>query len=116
MDNWQNDQYVKNWFELLGNARTIKNYINAFPKFLDWIAENTEYKTPSQIIESRIEHLTSKDLLKRRYWEMQLIKFKNSLEGKDMRMATIHGYLKTPMSFLNFSISELESFNPIMLL
>ena len=115
MDNWQNDQYVKNWFELLGNARTIKNYINAFPKFLDWIAENTEYKTPSQIIESRIEHLTSKDLLKRRYWEMQLIKFKNSLEEKDMRMATIHGYLKTPMSFfsrngvkLSFARGELK--------
>jgi hypothetical protein len=71
MENWQNDKYVQNWFELLGNERTIKNYSNDFPKFLDYIAETTEYKTPTEIINSRLEHLTTKDLLKRRFWEQQ---------------------------------------------
>jgi site-specific recombinase XerD len=115
MENWQNDKYVQNWFELLHNERTIKNYSREFPKFLDWMAENTEYKTPTDIINSRLEHLTTKDLLKRRFWEMQVVKFKNSLEEKNLRMATIHGYLRTVQSFfskngvkLSFSRGELK--------
>ena len=30
---WVNDKYVKNWFELLGNERTIANYRDEFPIF-----------------------------------------------------------------------------------
>ena len=59
MEDWENDKYVKNWFALLGNERTIKNYSGDFPKFLKYIAAHTEYKTPTAIINSRLEHLTS---------------------------------------------------------
>jgi hypothetical protein len=115
MENWIEDKYVKNWFQLLGNARTIKNYSVDFPKFLEYVAAQTPYKTPTEIIKSRLEHLTSQDIIKRRYWEMLTVKFKNYLETKDLRMATIHGYIRTVMSFfskngvkLSFSRGELK--------
>jgi len=115
MNNWQEDKYVKNWFELLGNERTIKNYSVDFPKFLEYVKAQTTYTTPTEIIESRLEHLTSQDLIKRRYWEMLTVKFKNYLETKNLRMATVHGYLRTVMSFfskngvkLSFSRGELK--------
>ncbi len=31
-NDWKTDKCVKNWFELIGNERTIKNYSNDFPK------------------------------------------------------------------------------------
>jgi site-specific recombinase XerD len=98
---WTSDKYVQNWFELLGNERTIKNYKNDFPKFLVYIQENTEYKTPTEIINSRLQQLTTQDLLKRRFWEQQVVKYKNSLEEKNLRMATIHGHIRTVMSFFS---------------
>ncbi|MCW4018067.1 MAG: tyrosine-type recombinase/integrase [Candidatus Bathyarchaeota archaeon] len=98
---WTSDKYVQNWFELLGNERTIKNYKNDFPKFLAYIQENTEYKTPTEIINSRLQQLTTQDLLKRRFWEQQVVKYKNSLEEKNLRMATIHGHIRTVMSFFS---------------
>lgn len=114
-DEWLNDKYVQNWFEILGNERTIRNYKREFPKFLAWVRKNTEYKTPTEIIDSRLEHLTTKDLLLRRFWEQQVIKYKNSWEEKDLRMATIHGYIRTVQSFfskngvsLSFSRGELR--------
>jgi hypothetical protein len=60
MENWKEDKLVKNWFELLGNERTIRNYSEGFLKFLKYVRTQTPYKTPSQIIESRLEHLTIK--------------------------------------------------------
>lgn len=115
MDNWKNDKYVKNWFQLLGNERTIKNYSGDFPKFLKYVKAQTPYETPTEIIDSRLEHLTSQDIIKRRYWEMVTIKFKNYLETKNLRMATIKGYIRTVMSFfskngvkLSFSRGELK--------
>lgn len=98
---WTNDKYVQNWFELLGNERTIKNYKNDFPKFLAFIQETTEYKTPTEIINSRLEQLTTNDLIKRHYWEQQIIKYKNNLEEKNLRMATVHGHIRTAMSFFS---------------
>jgi integrase len=100
-ENWIDDKYVKNWFELLGNERTIKNYKNDFPKFLTFIQETTPYKTPTEIINSRLENLTANDLMKRRFWEQQVIKYKNSLEEKNLRMATVHGHIRTAMSFFS---------------
>lgn len=58
-NNWKDDKCVKNWFELIGNERTISNYSHDFPKFLAWAYENTPYKSPSEIIQSRIKSLTS---------------------------------------------------------
>jgi len=51
-ETWKEDKFVKNWFELLGNKRTIQNYSGEFPKFLKYIEAQTPYKTPSQIIEN----------------------------------------------------------------
>lgn len=67
---WLNDKHVKNWFENLKSDRTISNYKERFPRFIEWCK-----KTPTEIIKSRLEHLTTQDLEKRRYWEQQLIKF-----------------------------------------
>ena len=47
-ETWKEDKFVKNWFELLGNKRTIQNYSEEFPKFLKYIQAQTPYKTPSQ--------------------------------------------------------------------
>jgi site-specific recombinase XerD len=102
-NNWKDDKCVKNWFELIGNERTISNYSHDFPKFLAWAYENTPYKSPSEIIQSRIKSLTSTDMVKRRYWEQQLVKYKNSLEEKNLRMATVHGHIRTIMSFFSKS-------------
>ena len=112
---WLTDKCVKNWFELIGNERTISNYSHDFPKFLTWAYENTPYKSPSEIIQSRIENLTSQDMIKRRFWEQQVVKYKNNLETENLRMATIHGKIRTVMSFfaksgvkLLFSRGELK--------
>jgi site-specific recombinase XerD len=74
-EKWQQDQYVKNWLENLKSERTVSNYKERFPKWLEWIKQ-----TPTQIIKSRLEHLTTQDLQKRRYWEKQLVKFTRHLE------------------------------------
>ena len=100
-ESWKEDKFVKNWFELLGNKRTIQNYSGDFPKFLKYIEAQTPYKTPSQIIESRLEHLTTQDLLKRRYWENQTVKYKNYLESKNLRVATVKSHIRTVMSFFS---------------
>jgi site-specific recombinase XerC len=114
-NDWKNDKAVQNWFQLIGNARTINNYSYDFPKFLNWVVENTPYKTPSEIIQNRVESLTTTDMQKRRFWEQQVIKYKNSLEAQNYRMATVHSSLRTIMSFfaksgvkLLFSRGELK--------
>ena len=73
---WLEDKHVKNWFENLKSDRTVSNYKERFPRFLEWVKQ-----PPSQIIQSRLEHLTTTDLAKRRYWEQQLIKFTRHLES-----------------------------------
>jgi site-specific recombinase XerC len=115
MKDWENDKYVKNWFALLGNERTIKNYKGDFPRFLKYVEAHTPCKTPTDIIESRLQHLTSQNLIERRFWEMQTIKFKNYMETKNLRMATVKGYIRTVQSFfskngvkLSFSRGELK--------
>jgi hypothetical protein len=120
-NDWQNDKYVKNWMELLGNERTEENYKRDFPKFLEWIAAdngdgqpNTPYRTPTDIIDSRLQHLTTVDIVKRQYWEKVVIKYKNYLQtvrqenGKPYRMATIHGHLRTVQSFFSKNGAKLQ--------
>lgn len=31
------DKYVENWFEQIGNSRTIRNYTREFPRFLEFV-------------------------------------------------------------------------------
>jgi site-specific recombinase XerD len=107
-NDWTEDPKVKEWFELLNNERTIKNYRNEFPKFLEFVQKTTDYKTPSQIVQSRMEQLRSMDMNEKRYWETVVTKFKNSLENEDMRMNTIHSYLRTTRSFFSKNHVKLE--------
>lgn len=95
-DSWLENKYVKNWFEQIGSERTKINYRREFPKFLEWIK-----KTPTEIIESRLEHLTTTDIAKRQFWEQQLIKYMHFLEGKGLRSDTVKGYLRSVQSFFS---------------
>jgi len=103
------DSYLKNWFDQLKAPRTLKNYKRQFPVFLEWIK-----KTPTEIIESRFEHLTTKDLSKRRYWEIQLVKFTRYLEtlkddkGKrKLGIWAVRSYQKCVQSFFSHNGSRL---------
>jgi integrase len=98
---WLNDACVKKWFEIVNDKRTIENYTREFPYFLDFVKANTEYKTPSQIIESRIQHLKSDDMNVRRFWEDMGIKFMHVLEDKEYRESTIKTYLTPMQSFFS---------------
>jgi len=64
VDERLNDKHVKNWMEQMGNERTSNNYAREFPRFLDFVK-----KTPSEMVTSRLEHLTSQDIGKRQFWE-----------------------------------------------
>jgi len=90
---WKSDPYVKAWFAKVG-ARSVHNYSREFPKFLEFVN-----KTPSEIIDSRIQNLMSANPVERRFWEEQVVLFKKSLEKKGLRKATIHGYIRTAQSF-----------------
>ena len=73
---WLEDEHVKNWFENLKSDRTRQNYKERFPRFLSFVK-----MSPSEIIESRLEQLTTTEIDKRAYWELQLIKFTRALES-----------------------------------
>lgn len=98
---WLNDRTVQKWFELIKNERTITNYQREFPLFLEFVQQNSEYKTPSQIIETRIRHLRSSDMNTKRIWEDFVIKYMHSLEDKGLRKSTITTYLRTVLSFFS---------------
>lgn len=107
---WLEDKYIKNWFEQIKSERTKKNYRERFPKWLEWIKQ-----TPTQIIESRLQHLTTTDLAKRRHWETQLIKFTRYLESlKDadgkrcLGVDSIHGYQSAIRSFFSHNGCNLQ--------
>lgn len=97
-EGWLKDKYVKNWFELIGNKRTIENYTSEFPRFLQYAKT-----TPTQMVESRLDDLASKDITKRRNWENQVIKYMHSMEKEGLRSSTIKGYLRTVRSFFSKS-------------
>jgi len=93
---WLEDEYVKNWLEQIGNENTQDNYEKAFPKFLEFIKVS-----PTEIIQSRLEHLTSTDISKRQYWEQELVKYMHSLEREGLKSTTIHSYLVSVQSFFS---------------
>jgi hypothetical protein len=66
---WKQDPVIVEWFEIVTNKRTQDNYRREFPYFLEFVQNTAEYKTPSQIIESRIQQLKSDDMNVKRYWE-----------------------------------------------
>jgi site-specific recombinase XerD len=107
-DAWLQDPVITEWFDIIKNQRTVANYRREFPYYLEFVQANTEYKTPSQIIESRIQQLRSQDMNIRRYWETLGIKYKNYLETKNYRRNTIITYLRTMLSFFSHAHVKLE--------
>ena len=107
-DTWLNDPVIKHWFEMIRNERTQENYRREFPRFLNFVHESIEYKTPSQIIESRIEQLRSSDMNIKRYWEDVVIKYMHSLEEKDYRKNTVTTYLRKVLSFFSHAHVRLQ--------
>ena len=105
---WLNDPIVEEWFTIIKNKRTTENYKREFPYFLEFAQQNTEYKTPTQIIESRIQQLKSDDMNAKRYWEMIGIKYMHSLEEKGYMRSTIVTYLRTMLSFFSHAHVKLE--------
>jgi len=111
------DEYVKNWFEQLKSEKTKQNYSERFPKFLKFVNQ-----TGTQIIVSRLNHLVTKDLKTRRYWEIQLVKFTRHLESlvdsegkRKLTKSSIKGIQTSVQSFfskngvkLQFSRGELD--------
>lgn len=93
---WLEDKYVKNWFEQIGNENTQDNYEKAFPKFLGFVKVS-----PTEIIQTRLKHLTSTNISKRQHWEQELIKYMHSLEQEGLKSTTIHSYLVSVQSFFS---------------
>lgn len=98
---WLNDKCVKQWLNMIHSERTKENYRREFPLYLEFVQKTTEYKTPSQIIESRIEQLTSKDMNVKRTFEDIGIKYMHYLEKRGLRRNTIITYLRTMLSFFS---------------
>ncbi len=105
---WLNDPIIEEWFTIIKNKRTTENYKREFPYFLEFVQQNTEYKTPSQIIQSRIQQLKSDDMNEKRFWETVGIKFMHSLEEKGYRKSTITTYLRTMLSFFSHAHVKME--------
>lgn len=105
---WLNDPIIEEWFTIIKNKRTTENYKREFPYFLEFVQQNTEYKTPSQIIQSRIQQLKSDDMNAKRYWEMIGIKYMHSLEEKGYMRSTIVTYLRTMLSFFSHAHVKME--------
>ena len=83
------DKAVLEWFKSVNNERTVYNYRADFPNFLRYTRENTEFKTPSEIIEARRKDLQSNDTKTQRRFEEIGKEFMHSLEKKGLRYNTI---------------------------
>jgi len=93
-DSWKQDATVQHWFKKIGNERTIENYRNEFPKFLEFVKME-----PKDIVQQRIEQLATTDQTKRRVWEDKYVEYKHLLESKGLRKNTVKSYLRTVQSF-----------------
>jgi site-specific recombinase XerD len=107
-ETWQNDPIITEWFDILKNKRTQENYRREFPKFLEFAQGTTEYKTPTAIIESRIQQRKSDDMNVKRFWETVGIKYMHNLEEKGYRRSTIVTYLRTMLSFFSHAHVKME--------
>lgn len=107
-EEWLNDPIITNWFTIVKNKRTQENYRREFPYYFDFVKANTEFKTPTEIIESRIQQLKSDDMNVRRFWEDVGIKYMHHLEDKGYRKSTITTYLRTMLSFFSHAHVRLQ--------
>lgn len=108
-NNWENDSAIKNWFKLVSNERTVKNYRWEFPKFLNFVNSQTELSEiePKDIVQQRLEQLTTTDMGKRRFWENRFVEYKHTLEDSNLKKNTIKSYLRTVQSFFSYSNAKL---------
>ena len=100
-ENWLSDPSVVEWLQMINTERTVRNYKQEFPNFMRYVVENTEYKTPTQIIESRKTQLENKDYAIKRFWENAVIGYMHALELREFKKNTIMGYLRTVLSFFS---------------
>lgn len=106
---WANDKAVTNWFELIGNPQTVKNYTLQFPKFLEFVKSTTKYNTPSEILAARQEQERSPDKNKQRIFEDVGKRFAHELnKNEKYRINTKKSYLRTMLSFFSVNHSKLE--------
>ena len=91
---WLEDATVQQWFKMVSNKRTIKNYTWEFPKFLEFVKVE-----PSKIIKQRLSQLATVNPQERRIWEDKYVEYKHLLEGKGLKLNTIKSYLRTVQSF-----------------
>jgi site-specific recombinase XerD len=108
-DTWKSDDAVANWFKLVNNERTIKNYKWEFPKFLEYINSQPELSgiAPKDIVQQRLEQLTTTDMGKRRFWENRFVEYKHTLEDSNLKKNTIKSYLRTVQSFFSYNNGKL---------
>jgi site-specific recombinase XerD len=97
-DDWLNDPTVEHWLKMVNNERTVKNYKWELPKFLAFV--NVQ---PKDIVQQRLEQLTTADVSKRRCWEDKYTEYKHSLENLDLKKNTIKSYLRTVQSFFAYN-------------
>ena len=96
MENWINDQYVKEWFIGLSDA-SKDNYTKEFPKWLDFVK-----MTPTEQIERRLKDLRSDNPRERAFFERRVIEFKSVLVEHGYSKNTIEkNYLRTVQSFFS---------------
>lgn len=95
------DKAVREWLKSVGNERTVANYRNDFPKYLRFVRENTDFKSPSEIIEQRRKDLRSKDPKTQRRFEALGIEFMHYLESQHLRYNSIKTYLRTMESLFS---------------
>jgi integrase len=107
-EQWLNDPKVSEWLMIINTERTVENYSREFPIFMRFVIETTEYKTPTQIIESRAKQDKSDSMAEKRFWEDVGIKYMHSLEDKEYRKGTIAAYLRTMLSFFSKNHHKLQ--------
>lgn len=103
-----NDPYVVEWLKKINTPRTVINYKRVFPYFMKYAQDNTPYKTPTEIIESRKAQEKSDDMAERRYWEDVVIKYMHLLEDKEFRKYTITSYLTPVLSYFSQNHYQLK--------
>lgn len=106
---WEKDDYVKEWLKKVGE-RTRKNYIERYPKWLNFIG-----MTPKEQFEKRIKDLQSTNPKVRGFFEDKTVDFKNLLVTQKFKASSVQCTLTPVLSFfkhqrvgLKFARGELK--------
>ncbi len=114
---WLTDPKVQEWLKAVGNERTVFNYTHDFGRFVKYVQEHTEFKTPTEMFDTRRVDLTSNDVPTKQRWEDIIRGYLDSLnkDPKDYRVNTKKSYIRTVESFfsklhlpLQFSKNDLK--------